>query len=92
MDPIANLLLFLLQCYVYVIIASVVVSWLVAFEVINAKNPQAQNLLRLLAKVTDPVYKPIRKYVPPIAGIDLSPIIVIFGIFILQNLIVRVFY
>jgi YggT family protein len=92
MSIIGNLLIFLLDVYFYIIIASVIISWLIAFEVINVKNPQAQNLINLLNKVTEPVYKPLRKFIPPIGGIDITPIIVIFGIFLLQNLIARMMY
>ncbi|MCB9979470.1 MAG: YggT family protein [Rhodospirillales bacterium] len=92
MSAIGQLLLFLLNAYFYVIVIEVVVSWLLVFEVINLRNPQAQNLIRLLRRLTDPVMGPIRKYVPAIGGIDISPIIVIFGIFMLQNLVARVFF
>ncbi len=92
MSAIGQVLLFLLNIYFYIIVIEVVVSWLLVFEVINVRNPQAQNLVRLLRKLTDPVMVPIRKYVPPIGGIDISPIIVIFLIFVLQNLIYRVFF
>lgn len=88
---IGQILLFALQAYSWVIIASVIASWLIVFDVINAKNPQARNLLGLLERMTEPVYKPIRKYVPPISGIDLTPLIVLLGIWILQNLVVNVF-
>lgn len=91
MSIIGSLLHFALEIYFYIIIASVIISWLIAFEVLNVKNPQAQNLVKLLNKLTEPVYKPLRKYIPPIAGIDVTPIIVIFGIFLLQELVIRVF-
>ena len=87
-----QLMILALDIYIWVIIASVVTSWLIAFEVIRVSNPQAANIVRLLGKLTDPVYKPIRKYVPPIAGLDLTPIIIIFGIYVLQNLIARMFF
>ncbi len=92
MSIIGNLLIFLLDVYFYIIIASVIISWLIAFDVVNVKNPQAQNLINLLNKVTEPVYKPLRKFIPPIGGIDITPIIVVFGIFLLQNLIARMVY
>ncbi len=92
MNIIGQLLIFILDVYFYIIIASVIISWLIAFEVLNVKNPQAQNLIKLLNKLTEPVYKPLRKFIPPIGGIDITPIIVIFAIFLLQNLIVRMMY
>ena len=91
MAAIGQLLIFMLQIYFYIIIASVIISWLIAFEVLNVKNQQAQNLVNLLNKATEPVYKPLRKYIPAIAGIDITPIIVIFAIFLLQELVARVF-
>lgn len=91
MSMIAQILLFGLKIYFYIIVVQVIVSWLIAFDVINAKNPQAANLLRLLDKATDPVYKPLRKFIPPIGGIDITPIIVIFGLYLLENAVVWVF-
>ncbi len=92
MNIIGQLLIFILDVYFYIIIASVIISWLIAFEVLNVKNPQAQNLIKFLNKLTEPVYKPLRKFIPPIGGIDITPIIVIFAIFLLQNLIARMMY
>ena len=76
-----SLLLYLislaLNIYILIIILQVAISWLIAFEVIHTENEAAKNLINLLKKATDPVYKPIRKYIPPIGGIDLTPLIVI---------------
>ena len=66
-----------INIYILIIIIQVAISWLIAFEVINTDNQSAKNLIRLLKKATDPVYEPIRKYIPPIGGIDLTPLIVI---------------
>lgn len=76
------------KLYIFVIIAQVAVSWLIAFEVINTNNQQARNLVELLNKLTDPVYKPLRKYIPPIGGIDITPIIVLIGLQILKQIII----
>ncbi len=87
MTMIAELLSLALTIYLWIIIIHVALSWLVAFGVLNTSNPQAQKLVELLAKATDPVMKPVQKYIPPIAGIDISPIIVIIGIQILDRLV-----
>ncbi len=71
---------FLVQLYILIIIIQVGMSWLIAFELVNEENEAARNLTNLLKKLTDPVYKPVRKYVPPIGGIDLTPLVVIIGI------------
>lgn len=89
MDLLAKLLLIALDIYVYIIIASVIISWLIAFDVISTRNPQAANLVRLLEKATEPVYRPLRKFIPPLGGIDITPIIVILIIYLLKNLIIK---
>lgn len=89
---IGKVLMLALEVYFWIIIVQVAISWLIAFGVINTSNPQAQNLLRLLDKTTDPVYKPLRKYVPSIGGIDISPIIVILAIAALQKAVMYLFY
>ena len=85
MSEIVYLIGLALTIFYWIIIAQVIVSWLIAFEVINIRNPQARNLIELMHKITNPVYKPLRKYIPPIAGIDITPIIVIIGIIILRD-------
>ncbi len=85
-----ELLYFLLEVYVFIVIAGVIVSWLLAFGVLNMSNPQAANLVRLLNKAIDPVMDRVRRFVPSIGGIDISPIIVIFGIMLLQRLVIEV--
>jgi YggT family protein len=74
--------------YIGIIIVQVAISWLMIFDIINANNPQAQNLVALLKRATDPVYKPLQKYVPPIGGIDITPIIVILGLQLLKSMII----
>jgi YggT family protein len=76
--------------YVGIILLQVAVSWLINFEVINASNERAQNLVALLKKATDPVYKPIQKYVPPIGGIDITPLIVIILLSIVKSIVIGV--
>lgn len=84
---IPKLLTLAINIYMGIIILQVVISWLIAFNVLNASNPQAKNLMDLLAKLTDPVMKPIQKYIPPIGGIDITPIIVIIGLEILKSIV-----
>lgn len=84
---IASIISFLVNIYILVIIVQVALSWLVAFDIVNAKNEAAQNLTALTHKLTAPVFKPIRKYVPPIGGIDITPLIVIIGLQIITGLL-----
>ncbi|PZQ46927.1 MAG: YggT family protein [Micavibrio aeruginosavorus] len=92
MGAIGQFLLFLLDVCFWIIIIQVVLSWLILFDVINVRNPQAANFVRLIERITDPVYKPLRKVIPPIAGIDITPIILIFAIYLLKSLVASVFF
>lgn len=88
MHTIGQLLILALEIYFWIIIIAVVVSWLVAFEVINARNPQAQRLLAALNRATEPVFAPLRRYIPPIGGIDITPFVVIVIIALLTDRII----
>src|SRR6185295_5650953 len=67
----------LLQMLIWAIIISAVLSWLVAFDVINLRNRFVYNVARVLDAVTRPVLAPVQRIIPPLGGIDISPIIVI---------------
>ena len=77
MNPIAFLIYEILDVYEWVVIVAVIVSWLTAFNVINQYNHFVRTVLRILIARTEPVFRPIRKIVPAISGLDLSPIIVV---------------
>lgn len=87
MTSIGLLLIQLLSILSWIVIAWVVISWLVAFNVINPTHPAAQNLLGLLDRIMTPIMAPIRRFIPPIGGIDIAPLVLIIAIQILQNLI-----
>ena len=84
LNPIAALLIEILEIYKWVVIAAVIVSWLVAFNVINSHNNFVRTVLRILYTLTEPVFRQIRRVIPPISGLDLSPIIVFVVIWFLQ--------
>ncbi len=84
LNPIAALLIEVLEIYKWIVIAAVIVSWLTAFNVINVHNNLVRTLLRILMALTEPVFRIIRKVIPPISGLDLSPIIVFVIIWFLQ--------
>ena len=88
---VADVLLLILQLYTYVIIAAVIASWLVGFGIINSYNPIARGVLRALHALTEPIFGPIRRMLPAMGGLDLSPLVVLLIIFFLQRLIIRVF-
>ena len=67
----------ILQVLVWVIIAQVIISWLVAFNVINTQSNFVRTLLDALDKMTAPLYRPIRRVLPNMGGVDLSPLVVL---------------
>ncbi len=84
LNPIAFLLYEILEVYKWIVLAAVIVSWLTAFNVINQYNNFVRTILRFLIAVTEPVFRIIRKVIPPMGGFDLSPIVVFVIIWFLQ--------
>ena len=78
---------FLLRLYVYVLIAAAVLSWLVAFNVVNMHNEIVRTIGNVLFQLTEPVLRPIRNILPNLGGIDLSPVVVILIIIFIQSVI-----
>jgi len=91
MDAILNSFLlvsfYALDFYKWIVIANVVISWLVAFNVINTTNQFIYMVMDFTYRLTDPLYSRIRAILPNMGGIDLSPLVVLFGVMFLQSLI-----
>jgi len=77
----------LLRVLTWIIIIQAVLSWLVAFNVINTHSDFMRNLLYALGRLTEPLYKPIRRILPDFGGIDLSPLVVLLIIYALRILL-----
>ena len=76
MLPIVWLILYLIFIYKWIIIASVVLSWLVGFNVVNGHNPIVKQIRYALMRLTEPVLAPIRRILPDLGAIDISPLVV----------------
>jgi YggT family protein len=81
----------LITLYVWILIASAVLSWLVAFNVVNPNNPFVRNVGEFLWRVTEPVLAPIRRLLPNLGGIDISPVLLIIGLYFIRNLVFEMF-
>ena len=92
MRAVLDVILLVLQIYVWLLIASAVLSWLVAFNVVNTRNQFVAQVGEFLYRITEPVLRPIRSIMPNLGGIDISPVILILIIFFIQNVIVRYVY
>ncbi|WP_321344071.1 YggT family protein [Breoghania sp.] len=84
---IVPVILVALRLYFYVIIASAIFSWLYAFNVVNPRNQVVGMIGQVLYSLTEPLYRPIRNFLPAMGGLDLSPIVVILLLMLVQNLI-----
>ena len=84
MIPIYLLVLQLLKLYSYVVIANVVISWLIAFNVLNTSNRFVYSILEFTYKLTDPIYNRIRRFLPNLGAFDISPIILLLLIWFIE--------
>ncbi len=78
---------YLITLYTYVVIASVIMSWLLGFGVVNAQNPFVRSLYQALNAVTEPLLRPIRNAMPGFGSVDLSPVILLLGCFFVQSVV-----
>jgi YggT family protein len=91
-NPFLWLISQLIWLYIYILIASAVLSWLVAFNVINTRNDFVRNLAHFLYMVTEPALRPIRSVLPDLGGIDISPVILMIGLIFLEKLIYWLYF
>lgn len=89
MRSVLSVILVILQLYSYIIIIVAIMSWLIAFNVINIYNNVVRSIWDALNAITEPVLRPIRNLLPSVGGLDLSPLILLLLIFLLQDIITR---
>ncbi|MDO8359920.1 MAG: YggT family protein [Devosia sp.] len=87
MRVILEIILILLDIYWWVVLAMIVLSWLIAFNVINTRNQFVDMVWRTVNSLTEPVLRPIRRFMPKFSGIDVSPIILFILIYLVQRVI-----
>ena len=88
MRAILEIILLVLDLYVWLLIASAILSWLIAFNVVNTRNQFVAAIAEFLYRITEPALAPIRRIMPNLGGLDISPIILILLIYLIQKLIV----
>lgn len=91
-NPFLWLISQLIWLYIYILIASAVLSWLVAFNVVNMRNDFVRSLGNFLYIVTEPALRPIRNMLPNLGGIDISPVILMIGLIFLEKLIYWLYF
>jgi YggT family protein len=87
MRVILEIILIVINLYWWVLLAMIIMSWLIAFNVVNTRNQFVASIWRVLNQLTEPVLRPIRRVMPNLQGIDISPIILFLGLYALQRVI-----
>jgi len=87
MNPFLWLVDTIITIYIWLLIAAAILSWLIAFNVVNTRNPIVHSVGNFLYQITEPLLRPIRAMLPHLGGIDISPVILIIGLLFLRQLI-----
>ncbi len=85
-----NLLLSIISLLTFIVFAWVIVSWLLAFNIINTRNQVVYQIVKTLDAIINPLVAPIRKIIPSFGGLDFSPIILLFALYFLQDWIMQI--
>ncbi len=92
MNPFLWLISTLITLYIWILIANAVLSWLVAFNVVNPHNNVVRTIGETLYRLTEPALRPIRQMLPSLGGLDISPVILIIILLFAQRLLFWLFY
>jgi YggT family protein len=92
MRALLDVLLLALNIYTWIIIASAIFSWLYAFGVVNPRNQAVATIARVLYQLTEPALRPLRRFVPNLGGLDITPLILLLIIFLIERVILYYIY
>jgi YggT family protein len=92
MRAILDIVMVVLNLYTWVIIAGAILSWLIAFGVVNIRNDFVRSIWNLFLALTEPFLRPIRNFLPSTGGIDISPIILLLAVMLIERIIVYYIY
>lgn len=84
LDPIVFVLIKIIELFRYLLLAYVIVSWLIAFNVVNTRNQVVAAIADFLFRITEPVLGPIRRWLPNLGGLDISPIVLFFLLLLIE--------
>jgi YggT family protein len=87
MVPLIDFLAYVIWLYVLVVFVMAVVSWLVALNIVNVHNNFVRSLVEILYRLTEPALRPIRRFIPNLGGIDISPVILFLILMFIRNVV-----
>ena len=92
MKVVIEMILMILDLYSWVVISSVILSWLVSLKIVNIYNPIVNSFSRAITQLTEPVFSFFRKFIPYLGPVDLSPVAVFFTIIFIQKILTYYVY
>ncbi len=87
MVPLINFIALVIGLYIWVVIASAILSWLIAFNVVNMHNQFVRSIAEILYRLTEPARRPIRRFIPNLGGVDISPVILILALIFIRDVV-----
>lgn len=82
-----NLFATVIDVVLFILIANAIISWLMAFGIINMNNQFVATIYSILQRFTEPMLRPVRKVIPNLGGLDISPIVLILALFFIRDLV-----
>ena len=92
MQALLDVILIVLRLYTYILVIVVIMSWLISFGVVNVYNNVVRAIWDALNAMTEPLLRPIRNFLPSFSGLDISPLVLMLLIFLLQDIIIKYVY
>ena len=89
MQSLFQILMMILDVVWFIIIAHVIMSWLISFQVLNLHQPVVAQIWNGLNRLLEPLYGPVRRLLPPMSGLDLAPLVVLLGVFALRIILIN---
>lgn len=90
LGPLIQVLMIAIELYIWVVIVSAILSWLVAFKVVNTSNRLVFTIGDFLYRITEPALRPIRRMMPNLGGIDISPVILILALYFVRMVLANI--
>ena len=79
-----------LELYIWIVIAAAIFSWLVAFHVVNTRNQVVGMIGEFLYRITEPALRPLRRFIPNLGGVDITPVVLIFILWLITDILLRI--
>lgn len=90
LGPIIDITIAVIRFYTWLVIAAAIMSWLVAFGVVNTYNRLVHTINDFLYRITEPALRPLRRFIPSLGGVDITPVVLIFILWLITDILLRI--